>query len=213
MKPVIASTLLSLLVGVSTACAGTSGKLAKDVTNLNDLNHNGVAEIQNGSVKGSAKIRGRLIAKDVQFAKSLDVNGRVELDKSQVAESLNVDGRATLKDSSVRGESYFRGVAILEQSHLQGAVTIRGDQGSSLRNVTLDSSLNFLGNELEITGKSSVKKIAVDPSPEHPLGPIIRLGADVTVDGDIEFRSAPGRVYVSPTTVIRGKVIKGEVLR
>lgn len=212
MKRLICGALLSCLVA-SAAMAETTGKLTQNGSQLSEINHKGLVQLQQASVQEKASVNGRLIAKEVQFLKALQVNGRVELEKNKVSGPINVDGRATLKDTEVKAESYFRGVAILEDSRFVGSVTIRGDQGSRLKSAELASVLNFLGNELEILGKTNLKKIIVDPSPEHPVGPVLRMSSETVVEGDIEFRSIAGRVYVEPGTVLKGKVINGQVVR
>lgn len=213
MKKIIRLGSLLLLIFISLQSHATSrGDLFYDGEAVNGVDHKGELKIKNSTVNGMTQVEGLLKVFDSRLQK-VAAKGSTEFKKSRIAGSITVSGNTLLKESEIIGISFFKGSVSLIQSRLKEDVRIIADQGSVMEDTTLDSNLNFIGNELKIKGKSVLQNITIEPSPEHPEEPVLYVDADTIIAGDIQFQNLKGKVELASGAKLNGKVINGEIIR
>lgn len=120
---------------------------------------------------------------------NVDVSGSLTAHDSEV-DSLNINGDATMAGTTVHGQSTINGTVNANSCHFKGQMTIASNR-SNFANTTL------AGIHVKTSGTPTEQEVY--------------LLKGTQVNGNIEFDSGQGTVYVSKGSSVSGKVKGGKL--
>lgn len=168
----------------------------KQQSTLYEINEiiNGTYEINNAQINKSLEVNGQaILGKEVLVKKTIVINGSLIAKHVTFEADLIANGTATLVDSKVKENAVFSG-------------------NISAKNSIFTNSINLLASKSEFD-HCQIDNLTVQALPYKNIVHKIRLTNGTIITGDILFQSGIGNVYVDATSIIKGHIVGGILIK
>lgn len=169
---------------LANASTHTSGHAKLYHQNQENLQHDGMIEIEHSKILKSAIIHGYLKAEHTQF-QNLKISGNASLDNDKVLGSFALEGNLDADETVFENDALIRGFIRSENCHF-------------------NKELLLYSNRAEFED-SFLTKLIFEKTSDHHIQHLYLENTIIT--GDVEFKQSGGIIHMDKASTIKGKMI------
>jgi hypothetical protein len=155
---------------------------------------NGSYRIKHAVIDKSITVNGQaILGEEVLVKEKMVINGSLISKHVNFESDLEANGTASLVDSKNKGNAFFSG-------------------NLSAKNSIFTNSINLLANKSEFD-HCQIDSLMVQAIPIKNSKQKILLTNGTTIAGDILFQSGIGKVYVDATSIVKGHIVGGVLVK